>query len=239
LNTRILLPALGTLFVASLALASDLNELRSRAEKGDASAQYELAMAYDTGWGIQKDVGQAAKWCSKAAEQGHAPAQNCIGSMYQSGDGVPQDDSVAVSWYEKAVAQGHGEAYTNLGYMYDLGKGVPQDRVRAVDLYLRGAEKGSLNAMLNLGISYWKGVGVAADRVEAFKWLDLARFCTQRSDNMQLKWRVRGALDELQKEMSKPDIREGKQRTREWNASHRRCIAGEFTSMEAARGSGG
>lgn len=65
-------------------------------------------------------------------------------------------------------------------------------------------------------------MGAAVDRVEAFKWLDLARFYTQRSDNMTLKWRVRGALDELQKEMSKAEIREGKQRTREWDAAHRR-----------------
>jgi uncharacterized protein len=209
------------LLTASLASAIDVDELRSRAEQGDASAQYELAMAYDAGQGVQKDLAQAAHWCSKAAEQGHAAAQNCIGSMYQFGDGVPQDEVAATSWYEKAAGQGHGEAYTNLGYMYDLGKGVSQDRARAVELYLKGADKGSLNAMLNLGISYWNGAGVAVDRVEAFKWLDLARFYTQRSDNMQLKWRARGALDELQKEMSRAEIREGKQRSKEWDASHR------------------
>ena len=178
-------------------------------------------MAYDAGQGVQQDLAQAAHWCAKAAEQGHAASQNCIGSMLQFGDGVPQDEAAAASWYEKSAAQGYGEAYTNLGYMYDLGKGVPQDRARAVELYLKGAEKGSLNAMLNVGVSYWKGAGVAVDRVEAFKWLDLARFYTQRSNNMQLKWRVRGALDDLQQEMSKAETREGKQRSKEWDAKHR------------------
>lgn len=203
------------------ATGADATALRSRAEQGDASAQYELAMAYDAGHGVQKDLSKAAHWCLKAAEQGHAAAQNCIGSMYQFGDGVVQDEAVALSWYEKAVAQDYGEAYTNLGYMYDLGKGVSQDRTRAVELYLKGAEKGSLNAMLNVGISYWKGAGVSIDKIEAFKWLDLARFYTQRSENMQLKWRVRGALDELQKEMSKSDVRVAKQRSKDWDASHR------------------
>jgi hypothetical protein len=87
--------------------------------------------------------------------------------------------------------------------MYDLGKGVPQDRSRAVELYLKGAEKGSLNAMLNVGISYWQGAGTAVDRVEAFKW------------------RVRSGLEELQKDMSKAEIREGQQRSKEWHESHR------------------
>ncbi len=203
------------------AFGADVDALRSRAEQGDASAQYELAMAYDTGHGVQKDLRQAAHWCSKAAEQGHAAAQNCIGSMYQFGDGVAQDEAAAFYWYEKATAQDYGEAYTNLGYMYDLGKGVAQDRPRAVELYLTGAEKGSLNAMLNVGISYWKGFGVPIDRIEAFKWLDLARFYTQRSDNMQLKWRARGAVEELQKEMSKSEVKVAKQRSKEWDARHR------------------
>lgn len=209
------------LLVTKLVSASDVNELKSKAEAGDAVAQYELAMAYDAGRGIEKDLSQAAHWCGKAAEQAHAAAQNCIGSMLQFGDGVPQDEAAAAAWYEKAVAQDYGEAYTNLGYLYDLGKGVAQDRPRAIELYLKGAEKGSLNAMLNLGISYWNGAGVTVDRVEVFKWLDLARFYTQQSNNMQLKWRVRGGLEELQKEMSKAEIREGKQRSKEWDKSHR------------------
>lgn len=212
---------LGALFVATLAFASDLNVLISRAESGDASAQYELAMAYDAGQRVKQDRTKAANWCTKAAEQGHAAAQNCIGSMYQFGDGVPQDEAAAASWYEKAAAQDYGEAYTNLGYLYDLGKGVSQNRARAVELYLKGAEKGSLNAMLNVGVSYWKGAGIAVDLVEAFKWLDLARFYTQRSDDRQLKWRIRGALDELQKEMSKAEVQTGKQRSKEWDESHR------------------
>ena len=91
--------ALSVLLSGAPASASDLNDLRSRAEQGDVSAQYELAMAYDTGRGIRKDLSQAAHWCAKAAEQGHAAAQNCIGSMYQFGDGVPQDEAAVASWY--------------------------------------------------------------------------------------------------------------------------------------------
>src|ERR1044072_1281046 len=178
-------------------------------------------MVYDRGQEVPRELPQAAHWCLKAAEQGHAAAQNCIGSMYQNGEGVPLDETAAASWYEKSAAQDYGEAYTNLGYLYDLGKGVPQDRPRAVQLYLKGAEKGSLNAMLNVGVSYWQGDGIALDRVEAFKWLELVRFYTQSSQNMELKWRVRGALDDLKKKMSKDEMRAAIQMAKDWDASHR------------------
>lgn len=141
--------------------------------------------------------------------------------MYQFGEGVPQNDSEAVAWYQKAANQGFGEAYTNLGYMHDLGLGVAQDRQKAVELYLAGAEKGSLNAMLNLGVSYWEGAGVSKDLVEAYKWLDIARFYTQRSPNMELKWRVRGTLDDVTEEMTSEQISRAKQLSREWDAKHR------------------
>ena len=170
---------------------------------------------------MAKNLSEAAVWYRKAAEQGHADAQNSLGSMYQFGEGVPQDNAKAVRWYQKAMDQGLGEAYTNLGYMYDGGLGVKQDKQKAVKLYLTGAEKGSLNAMLNLGVSYWKGEGVSKDLVEAYKWLDLARFYTQRSPNMQLKWRVRGVLDEVKSEMTEGQISRAKQLSREWDAAHR------------------
>lgn len=198
-----------------------ITELRAKADQNDPSAQFQLGVALDLGRGVSKNQSEAASWYRKAAEQGYADAQNSLGSMYQYGEGVPQDYSLSVYWYQKAVDKDNGEAYTSLGYMYDMGLGVIQDRQKAVKLYQRGAEKGSLNGMLNLGVSYWEGIGIEKDLVQAYKWLDLARFYTQTSNNMQLKWRVRGALDEVKKEMTKDQIQEAKQLTLEWDSAHR------------------
>ena len=198
-----------------------IEELHSKANQGDVNAQVQLCMAYDQGDGVSKNQTEAASWCRKAAEQGNAAAQNSLGSMYQFGEGVPQDNAEAVRWYQKAADQGYGEAYTNLGYMYDGGLGIKQDQQYAVKLYHRGAEKGSLNAMLNLGVSYWKGEGVSEDLEQAYMWLDLALFYTQQSRNMRLKWRVRGVLDEVKKEMTKEQINKAEQLSRNWDAEHR------------------
>ena len=184
----------------------NIEELRAKAEAGDPAAQFQLGQAYDNGGPAPRDLSQAASWYRKAAGQGYAAAQNSLGSMYQHGEGVPLDNAEAVQWYQKAADQGFVEAYTNLGYMYDFGLGVQQDKQKAFELYQQGAKKGSLNGMLDLGLCYWNGEGVAKDIIQAYWWLDNARFHTQFSPNMTLKWRIRGALDGVASEMTKEDM---------------------------------
>ncbi len=52
--------------------ATALSELRPLAEKGGASAQYNLGILYDGGLGAPQDYAEAVKWYRKAAEQGMA-----------------------------------------------------------------------------------------------------------------------------------------------------------------------
>ncbi len=201
--------------------SKQIEDLRIKAEQGNPASQFQLGVAYDQSQGVTRNLSEAASWYRKAADKGYAVAQNSLGSLYQYGEGIPQDNKEAMLWYKKAAEQDYGEAYTNLGYMYDGGLGVEQDKQKAVRLYHKGAEKSSLNAMLNLGISYWKGEGVSSDLVQAYMWLNLARFYTQRSTNMQLKWRVRGVLDEVKKQMTEDQINKAKELTRKWNIAHR------------------
>ena len=51
---------------------------RGAAEKGDAQAQFDLAMCYRNGLGVEKDEKQAAEWLRKAAAQGHAEAKKAL-----------------------------------------------------------------------------------------------------------------------------------------------------------------
>ena len=50
------------------------DKIRERAERGDAEAQYDLALAYYKGEGVAKDLEEAVKWFRKAADQGDALA---------------------------------------------------------------------------------------------------------------------------------------------------------------------
>jgi uncharacterized protein len=197
--------------------SSEIKALITKADAGDAESQFRVGSAYDTGVGAPRSGENAMKYYMLAAVQGYANAQNSVGSVLQAEKRYTE----ALPWYERAAAQGHGEANTNLGYFYDLGLGVKQDRQKGVELYKIGAEKNSINGMLNLGVSLWQGAGVAHDLVQAYMWLDLARFYTQNSSNMNAKWRIRGALDEVAKEMTAEQINTAKQLSQEWDVAHR------------------
>jgi hypothetical protein len=81
-------------------------ENRAAAERGDDSAQFNLAWHYGKGDAVQQDFVEAAKWYRKAAEQGHADAQNSLGVVYDSGQGVPQNYEEAAKWFARAAEQG-------------------------------------------------------------------------------------------------------------------------------------
>ncbi|MFA5922254.1 MAG: tetratricopeptide repeat protein [Methylococcaceae bacterium] len=86
-------------------------QIRIKAEQGDAEAQLILGLMYNEGQGdVTKDYSQAVTWFRKAAEQGLAMAQYNLGVMYASGEGVAQDDEQAVAWYLKAAEQGEAIA---------------------------------------------------------------------------------------------------------------------------------
>ena len=111
--------------------AAALEIWRPLADQGDARAQYNLGVMYNTGRGVPRDVAEAAKWYRLAADQGYAVAQNNLGFMYDTGQGVPQDYAEAMRWYRLAADQGHARAQANLGMMYEDGNGVPRDLVTA------------------------------------------------------------------------------------------------------------
>ena len=69
-----------------------VDAIRTRANAGDADAQFNLGAMYRTGKGVPEDFGEAETWFRKAAEQGHAGASFALGFMYVRGSGVPQDD---------------------------------------------------------------------------------------------------------------------------------------------------
>lgn len=83
-----------------------LPQLKTRAELGDALAQFYMGMIYDAGSGVAKDYVEAVKWLRMAAERGDAFAQGLVGEHYAGGDGVPKDLVVAYMWLNISAANG-------------------------------------------------------------------------------------------------------------------------------------
>ena len=70
-------------------------EIKAKAEKGDAKAQGELARELHYGEG--NDV-EAFEWAEKAAAQNDPQGQFVVGRSYHFGKGVEQDFKEALEW---------------------------------------------------------------------------------------------------------------------------------------------
>jgi len=112
--------------------AKALELWRPLAEKGDATAQYQIATLYAEGKGVEQNDAMAASWYQKAAEQGHADAQYNLAVSYAEGLGVKQDDAAAVKWFRRAAEQGMAYAQLNLGVLYATKRVSPPDDIEAV-----------------------------------------------------------------------------------------------------------
>ena len=197
------------------------SEQLSSASSGDPVAQLKVGYAYDMGIGVEKNINKAVIWYKKSAAQGNADAQNNLGSMFLNGQGVKQDYKTAIMWLEKAANQNHSVAQNTLAIRYILGQGVEKDKNKAVYWYEESAKNGNISALRNLGNIYALGREVDQNNIVAYKWLDLARFYTQGSKNMNLKWGIRGDFDNLIKKMTESEIEEGKNLSSEWDNKYR------------------
>ena len=87
--------------------AAPLDELRQRAQLGDAHAQFALGTRYAMGEDVPQDYAIAARWFLKAAEQGMVLAQDTLGAYYWAGRGVPKDVVKAFYWSSVAKEAGN------------------------------------------------------------------------------------------------------------------------------------
>lgn len=93
--------------VAQARPETNVTQWLAAAEKGDAHAQYALALHYRDEERGRVDTGKSLDWQKRAADAGYAEAQYGLGVLYANGQYVKQDRNQARQWFEKAAAQGH------------------------------------------------------------------------------------------------------------------------------------
>jgi TPR repeat protein len=153
-----------------LLFSQEDKDLQLDAEKGDAKAQFKLAVKYADGVGFEKSNEKALFWYRKAADQGDADAQANLGVMYQNGISIQKSNEQAVSWYRKSADQGNASGQNLLGVMYFMGTGVEKDDKQAVIWFRKSADQGNSQAQLNLGVMYKNGTGVDKSDEQAVSW---------------------------------------------------------------------
>lgn len=129
----------------------------SKANAGDAKAQFEVAEYYEFGEeGFAKDVKQAVEWYTKSADQNNSVAFGKLEYIYKTGKpGVAKDDKKYIHYLKKAAESGRPESMIDLAVYYRDGKyGLEKDE----DEFLRWAKKAAdsrlTRAMYELGVYY-------------------------------------------------------------------------------------
>lgn len=113
-----------------------LNELSLQ---GDARAQYYVAMIYNRGKVIEKDLAKSQHWLAVSANNGNVKAQFVLARSYEQGRGRSVDRKQALYWYKQAASQGHVQARLyGIRLAEQLGDG---DSMRELQKFISQAQR--------------------------------------------------------------------------------------------------
>lgn len=147
----------------------DFESTHRAAEKGDPTAQYQLALVFRDGTLVGQDDFEYVKWLKKAAEGGNALAMNDLGIAYEYGP-ADYDMSQARLWYRKAAENGVASAMCDVACFFENDN----DLEEAVKWFRKSAEAGFSIGQSNYARCLYYGLGVPKNYPEALKWMDTA-----------------------------------------------------------------
>ena len=142
------------------------DQLKAKAQAGDAEAQWELGYCLEEGVYDPKglvlarpDARAAVRWFRESADAGYDSGQIALGVCLSAGRGVRRDEAEALCWFKRALRQNNPCARNNIACVYrDQG-----NNRRAMFWYERAAACGDGDAWVEVGRGYYKGVGVRSD----------------------------------------------------------------------------
>ena len=116
---------------------------QSRAKQGDSSAQFNLALLYHFGLGVEKNINIAIFWYERSAANGASKAQNNLGHLLYEGKETKKNIPKAVHLFRLSSRQGSASAQLNLARAYSKGIGIKPDLLNGY-IWMSMAEKSNL-----------------------------------------------------------------------------------------------
>ena len=107
---------------------------KNAAAKGNARAQFDLAMMYSKGNGVRKNEKLAFNYFHKAARNNLVEAKFQMGLNFAQGRGVKKQEQLAKYWFKLAAKAGHSRAMAYLASLEKSGKAIYGRTSRVVSL---------------------------------------------------------------------------------------------------------
>lgn len=135
-----------------------------------------LALCYEHGRGVEKDVQKCIELYHKGAQLGHAPSQHSYACYLMRGDYLDNDDETAFSLFEQSAMQGYKLAEFSLCKMYELGRGTEANLAKAIEWGEKAATGGSADTQYEVATlyTYTTDDGEMIDVERAKYWLTQA-----------------------------------------------------------------
>ncbi|GES87833.1 Sel1 repeat family protein [Rhizophagus clarus] len=167
--------------------------LQRLAANGDSEAQFNLAIHYMNGIGMQKDEKKAFNLLSTSSKKGNMDAQYYLAICYMDEVGTLRNEKKALKWFLrseikyfkatrnksekkefkrilKLAIANDSTAQNNIGNSYIDGEGICKNNKKAFNWYTKSAKAGNAIGQYNLGYCYSNGVGTDKDEKKAFEW---------------------------------------------------------------------
>lgn len=156
----------------------EIVELKARAKKGEAEAQYDLGMRFLSGKGVKQSGEVAGQWVRKAAEKGLAEAQYIYAKMLDckiSDAGFHWHHDQASNLFRKAAEQGYAPAQCALAERLYEGDFIRQSYPEALQWIQKAVVQDLVEAQYRLGMFHLEGRAIVPRNVsEAVHWIRIA-----------------------------------------------------------------
>jgi TPR repeat protein len=123
-------------------------------------AQFNLAIMYENGFGVEINYDLAKVFLEKSARQNYLPAQFNLGCLYQK---YFNQLELAAYWYDLAASKNHPQAQHNLAMLLTNGQGIPKDFVAAVNWFKKAAAGGEVKSLYALACLCEQGIAMIKD----------------------------------------------------------------------------
>lgn len=169
------------------------------AQKGHARAQFNLALCFEQGNGVEKDVEKAIEWYIKAIQNGYpisklqeitslkalqthglVGALFALGQCHEFGYGTDKDIEQAKECYRNAAQKGFKQARLYLAALL-LKSASVEEQQEGFECFLELANEGDAEAQYRVAMCYLHAQGTGLSEYNAAEWLKLAA----RKDHIQ------------------------------------------------------
>ncbi len=144
------------------------------AEAGNATAQYDMGLAYERGEGVEINLKKAFEYYTKAAKQGHAGSTYILGFFYNVGKYVDVDLKKARQYYKKAAEMNVVYAQYRYGLFCLYGIGGKSDIEEGATNIEAASEQGHVDAIYIMGMMFLEGIYYDVDISQGMTFLEVA-----------------------------------------------------------------